>query len=116
MTAVASRWTGGGEEGVHFFCPACHEVHTIKHSPSGWTFNGDLERPTFNPSVLARGNRLTRDAAGKWTGEWERDTAGNLIPTVCHSFVRGGRIEFLSDCTHALAGQTVDLPPWPNSD
>ena len=28
----------------------------------------------------------------------------------CHSFVRSGRIEFLSDSTHALAGQTVDLP------
>lgn len=30
-------------------------------------------------------------------------------PHVCHSFVRDGRIEFLSDCTHALAGQTVEL-------
>lgn len=29
---------------------------------------------------------------------------------VCHSFVTAGRIEFLPDCTHALAGQTVDLP------
>jgi hypothetical protein len=26
-------------------------------------------------------------------------------------FVREDRIEFLSDCTHALAGETVDLPP-----
>lgn len=23
-----------------------------------------------------------------------------------------GRIQFLNDCTHALAGQTVDLPDW----
>jgi hypothetical protein len=29
---------------------------------------------------------------------------------LCHSFVRDGRIEFLSDCTHSLAGQTVELP------
>lgn len=28
----------------------------------------------------------------------------------CHSFVRDGQIEFLSDCTHALAGKTVSLP------
>jgi hypothetical protein len=28
----------------------------------------------------------------------------------CHSFVTDGRIQFLSDSTHALAGQTVDLP------
>ncbi|MCZ4340562.1 hypothetical protein O4H52_03015 [Sphingomonadaceae bacterium G21617-S1] len=34
-------------------------------------------------------------------------------PAVCHSFVRNGQIEFLSDCTHALAGQTVPLPPFP---
>jgi hypothetical protein len=33
----------------------------------------------------------------------------------CHSFVRGGMIEFLGDSTHDLAGQTVpvpDLPDW----
>jgi len=31
---------------------------------------------------------------------------------VCHSFVTDGRIQFLGDCTHTLAGQTVDLPDW----
>ncbi len=29
---------------------------------------------------------------------------------LCHSFVRDGRIEFLGDCTHKLAGQTIELP------
>jgi hypothetical protein len=29
---------------------------------------------------------------------------------VCHSFVTDGKIQFLGDCTHALAGQTVELP------
>jgi hypothetical protein len=32
---------------------------------------------------------------------------------VCHSFVTDGRIQFLNDCTHPLAGQTVDIPEWP---
>jgi hypothetical protein len=32
----------------------------------------------------------------------------------CHSFVRAGRIEFLNDSTHALAGKTVDLPDLPD--
>jgi hypothetical protein len=32
------------------------------------------------------------------------------IDMVCHSFVRDGRIEFLSDSTHHLSGQTVELP------
>ena len=29
--------------------------------------------------------------------------------TICHSFVTDGKIQFLSDCTHGLAGQTVEL-------
>jgi hypothetical protein len=32
------------------------------------------------------------------------------VPNVCHSFVTDGRIQFLTDSNHALAGQTVDLP------
>jgi hypothetical protein len=28
----------------------------------------------------------------------------------CHSWVKNGEIQFLSDCDHALAGQTVPLP------
>jgi hypothetical protein len=38
-----------------------------------------------------------------------------MVDRVCHSFVVDGRIQFLGDCTHHLAGQTVDLPPWPYS-
>lgn len=37
-------------------------------------------------------------------------------PAVCHSFIRDGQIQFLSDCTHALAGQTVPLPAWPDDE
>ena len=35
---------------------------------------------------------------------------GKPLPSVCHSFVTDGRIQFLADSNHALAGQTVDLP------
>ena len=28
------------------------------------------------------------------------------------AFVRNGQIQFLSDCTHKMAGQTVDLPDF----
>lgn len=58
-----------------------------------WMFDGDVDRPTLSPSIKA------------WTEFGKRRE-----PQVCHSFVREGRIEFLGDCTHALAGQTVDLP------
>lgn len=98
---------------VAFMCPGCKELHQVSIGEGAgprWGFNGEYDRPTFTPSVLMRGNKLIRDEAGKWTGEWECDAAGDPVPFVCHSFVRGGQIQFLSDCTHALAGQTVELP------
>jgi hypothetical protein len=35
------------------------------------------------------------------------------MPKVCHVFIKAGMIQFLGDCTHALAGQTVPIPAWP---
>ncbi len=60
-----------------------------------WTFNDDMDRPTFSPSLLCR-----------WT-EGEEHT-----PKRCHLFVRDGRIEFCGDCTHELAGKTVEMEDW----
>ena len=37
----------------------------------------------------------------------------DIASTVCHHFIRDGKIQFLGDCTHALRGQTVDLPDIP---
>jgi hypothetical protein len=59
-----------------------------------WDFDGNLDAPTLSPSILSRSNRAE--------------------PLVCHSFMRAGQMEFLGDCTHALAGQTVPLPPLPD--
>lgn len=98
---------------VAFMCPGCKELHQVgigKGPGPRWGFNGEYDHPTFTPSVKVSGNKLIRDEAGRWTGEWERDAAGNLVPSVCHSFVRDGHIQFLGDCTHALAGKTVELP------
>ncbi|WP_375495931.1 DUF6527 family protein [uncultured Nostoc sp.] len=84
--------------GYLFDCPGCGNCHAPYIRPfknevgASWTFNGDLEKPTFQPSILATVER----------------TDGKTM--VCHSFVIDGRIQFLSDCTHALAGQTVDVP------
>ncbi len=63
-----------------------------------WTWNGDRERPTLSPSVLV-------------TCEYGDDTP----PLRCHSFVADGQIQFLGDCSHALAGQTVELPELPEA-
>lgn len=51
-------------------------------------FNGDVEKPTLSPSLLVSSTR----------GE-----------SRCHSFVNNGMIQFLGDCIHPLANQTVEL-------
>ena len=99
---------------VHFWCPGCDDVHGIHTGPDGWTWNGDLDLPTFTPSLLVHMTKWhgTFEEHGKWT----RPTHANVEPggqATCHSFVTDGRIQFLGDCTHHLAGQTVDLPEWP---
>lgn len=79
-------------------CPGCgggHGVPVNGHdSGRGWQWNGSLDSPTLTPSVLVN--------------------VGGANPTVpiCHTFITDGKIQFLGDCTHALAGQTVDVPEW----
>ncbi|WP_026790330.1 DUF6527 family protein [Pleomorphomonas oryzae] len=109
-------------EGGHFLflCPGCRESHIVRvrseGSGHGWTWNGDVVKPTFSPSILLTGLETVRDEKGRWTGEWVKDAAGQPVPLVCHSFITDGRIQFLGDCTHALAGQTVDLPDWSDDE
>lgn len=86
-------------------CPGCqaakgwgglHQIGVL--GPAGepaygkqWEWDRDLETPTVSPSILVTG----------------RGT--------CHSFLKNGQWQFLADCTHPLAGQTVDmvdLPEW----
>lgn len=99
------------EDGSLWFdCPGCGLGHCL---PVGngpgvrWGWNGSMDKPTFTPSILAQGtDRITDE-------ECAILMAGGKIeprPIVCHSFVTDGRIQFLNDCTHHLAGKTVDLP------
>lgn len=84
--------------GVSFWCPGCQEMHAISVKPlggAGWEWDGNADAPTFAPSIL-----VTYDGADG--------------STRCHSFVRTGQIEFLTDCTHALAGRSVPLPDLPS--
>lgn len=100
-----------GEDSVHFWCPGCDHAHGISTGPNGWTWNGDLEAPTFTPSVLVHPHRTLIDDTLE--GEALTAPANVTMTPLCHSFVTDGRIQFLGDSTHELAGQTVDLPPWP---
>lgn len=104
------------DEGRHigFLCPGCEEPHFVRVGVPDrpcWGFNGDFERPTFSPSILVTSGHHVqgwKPGDGCWCGT--EDAAFGC--SVCHSFVEAGQIRFLSDCTHALAGQTVPLPPF----
>jgi len=101
--AKAYESNSGQTIGWMIYCPACQLAHQFPLDR--WSFNGDPDRPTFSPSMLA-----WRDVPGP---------DGQDVRESCHSFVRDGRIEYLGDCTHAMAGQTVDLPEfrfWPDDD
>jgi hypothetical protein len=82
------------EDRVFFYCPGCKHGHS--YIVPRWQFNGDFDKPTFSPSLL---NFITHEDGRR--------------ETICHLFVRDGKIEFCSDCPHELAGQTVDLPDFP---
>lgn len=74
-----------------FYCPGCECYHSYDVRSDGgrpaWSFNGDMDRPTFTPSLLYPDRR-------------------------CHLYLTDGRLHFQGDCSHALAGRTVDLPDF----
>lgn len=88
----------GALHGYSFVCPGCKREHVIPtEGPKAWGFNGNVDAPTFTPSIHVHPARSVDD-----------DGTVFEMPR-CHSFVTDGRIQFLSDSTHALAGQTVEL-------
>lgn len=74
----------------HYNCPGCGYVHAfaLKSEGGHHEFNMDLNNPTISPSLV------------------QNFTPGKM----CHSFIKEGKIQFLSDCWHELRGQTVELP------
>jgi len=100
--------------GLSFMCPACKVPHGIKYGEGGWSWNGDIDKPTFSPSVLVRnGHYLHPDKKDCWC-TYNIDHPENKFKCIiCHSFVTNGMIQFLDDCSHELAGQTVPLMEWP---
>jgi hypothetical protein len=101
--------------GFTHWCPGCEESHTIPTRsplPNGsiWSFDGNLEAPTFNPSVKITGVQWPTDE------EEARILAGEDVeprPMCCHYFLHGGALKFQNDCTHALNGKAVPLPDLP---
>lgn len=101
---------------MEFHCPGCGNHHAIHVGTGGWWWNGSTEAPTFAPSVLATsGHYIPGRVSEHCWCTYNREHPNEPDPFVCyrcHSFVREGKIEFLSDSTHELAGKTVELPEW----
>lgn len=97
-----------------FWCPGCkcgHGVWTTKTNTQSavWSFNGNLERPTFSPSILITYTRdITDDERARILGGEKLH-----IPQMrCHLFVVDGQLQYCPDCTHELAGRTVAMVPF----
>ena len=89
----------GNDGMLYFWCPGCQDMHGIwTEKPNDltgarWSWNGSYTKPTFKPSIFSNKGRT------------------NPTMPACHSYVIDGKIKFLNDCTHELAGKTVDLQP-----
>jgi hypothetical protein len=81
----------GGGDMYLFYCPGCKSSHVfyinVPKMPS-WTFNGNMEKPTFTPSLLC--NHITPERR-------------------CHLFLTDGKLNFCDDSAHEFAGKVVEL-------
>lgn len=80
---------------VHW-CPACMcshvlEIGSVQADEKRLGFDGDYERPTFEPEVV------------------QQHPNGR----VCKYLIRGGVLTYSTSCTHDLAGKTFELPHFP---
>jgi hypothetical protein len=92
---------------VAHWCPACDRLHQFavnapQRNGARWAWDGEVLAPTFMPSMNIKTNP---------PGDPHHQP--RAASSVCHYILTKGRITFCGDCTHALAGQVVDLPDLP---
>lgn len=90
---MASKLRAVSDGGLMFWCGGCQDFHNVKTGEGEgprWAFNGDTEAPTFTPGI-----RFAKDGV------------------VCSAVITAGNAEYLAECTHAAAGQTVCLSDFP---
>lgn len=109
----------GIPQGVSFECPGCGYSHMMPtpqyngyNGKCVWGFNDNFNKPTFTPSILYRTGHYIPEWNGKgcWCSYNKEHPDCRFECVICHSFVTDGKIQFLTDCTHHLAGKIVELP------
>ena len=93
VVTVATSDSDPEHKTLLWVCPGCGDTHAcqVAGSHTGramWGWDRSLTEPTLTPSVL-------KVAPGKR----------------CHSFVKGGVVQFLGDCEHHLKGQSIRMLP-----
>lgn len=84
------------EDAFMHWCPGCQSLHAIPIvNPGGpvWRFDGNMAKPTFMPSVRIRSTS-----------------------SICHYFIKSGKIEYELDTTHYLRGRSLELEDRWNDD
>jgi hypothetical protein len=92
---------------VGFYCPACKHIHYVyvdgyEHGGARWEFNGDVDSPTFQPSLSIQTNYPRTQE------EYDKP----ITYVQCHLFIVNGNIQYLSDSPHAYSGQTIPIPDY----
>lgn len=87
---------GDHAKGLHFYCPACDDIHGViiegdTSKVPVWKFNGDYDRPTFEPSIRVTYNK-----------------------SMCHFHIENGNIKYCGDCTHDFKNKIIELPLLPD--
>lgn len=107
LAQVASVDSPMGLTFAHW-CPGCRERHLFNitrplHNGAMWSWNGSSDTPSFMPSMNIK------------VGPYEDpDHPEDYEPQrVCHYHLTDGVITYCADTTHALAGQSVQLPDYP---
>lgn len=78
-----------------WYCPGCECGHGVPVlGGRAWGWNQSLTAPTLTPSIHV----FPHDASPPFKPQPR-----------CHSFITDGKIIFLPDCTHVLAGKTVEM-------
>jgi len=104
--SMLGRFMRKTETGHAIWCPGCGRMHVI---PNRWGFDGNIEAPTFVPSVKIEYNGQDAGVFDAAVGlAFQRAPA-----KCCHFFLRAGVLEYCPDSTHKLAGQNIILPEIP---
>jgi hypothetical protein len=138
----------GSPNGWCHYCPGCKSLHCITVEGPGWrpdsgprwTFDGNVDSPTFGPSmhvfvtdynhdaskwIIKRKDKNKRGAERFDTREqaqaacpselWEPvfDYVSKHDRTVCHYHLQKGVLRYCADSPHALRSQNVPLPDLP---